>query len=214
MLTEKLLNFYLMGAEWVLWLLILMSVVWVSVWVERMIFYYRTNDNIPDLKDKLNKDLKSIKTSDFIDEENPDTYGKSVLRAGVTLVKQGSTKVEEIEQAMLAEMLRQRNRYEQRLPILATIGNNAPFIGLFGTVLGIVQAFFQLGKMGSNEQASSNQVVMGAIGEALVATGVGILVAIPAVMAYNWSKTFVSSRSRSVESLMRDLLSKVARGDK
>ena len=66
--------------------------------------------------------------------------------------------------------------------------------------------------MGAAEQASSNQVVMAAIGEALVATGVGILVAIPAVAAYNWSKTLVSMRSREAESLMRHFLSEISKG--
>lgn len=209
MLTEKLLNFYLMGAEWVLWLLVILSVVWVSVWIERVIFFYKNHDDIPAFKEKLAAGVETLSKEKFDEEKN--TFASSVLKVGLDLVAQGVKNVELLEQAMLAEMLRQRNRYEKRLPILATIGNNAPFIGLFGTVLGIVQAFFQLGKMGSSEQAASNQMVMGAIGEALVATGVGILVAIPAVMAYNWSKTLVATRGRDVESLMRDLLAQVAR---
>ena len=212
MLTEKLLNFYLMGAEWVLWLLVILSVVWVSVWVERMIFFYKNHDDIPTFKEKLASGITNLSKEKSNEQKN--TFASSVLRVGSSLIAQGVKNVEVLEQAMLAEMLRQRNRYEKRLPILATIGNNAPFIGLFGTVLGIVQAFFQLGKMGSSEQAANNQMVMGAIGEALVATGVGILVAIPAVMAYNWSKTLVATRARDVESLMRDLLAQIARESK
>ncbi len=211
MLTEKLLNFYLMGAEWVLWLLILLSIFWVSIWIERTFFYFHTKENIPllkkDLKEALEGKEKSIQTL-----TEKDTFGSKVLSAGLSLIQRNIKDPSRLEQAMLSEMLLQKNRYEKGLPILATIGNNAPFLGLFGTVLGIVQAFFQLGKMGAAEQASSNQMVMAAIGEALVATGVGILVAIPAVAAYNWSKTLVSTRSREAESLMRHFLSEISKG--
>ena len=64
--------------------------------------------------------------------------------------------------------------------MLATLGSNAPFIGLFGTVLGIIEAF---GKLSS--QQSNTQAVIGSVSEALIATAVGLFVAIPAVVAYN-----------------------------
>ena len=66
---------------------------------------------------------------------------------------------------------------------LGTLGNNAPFIGLFGTVLGIVTAFRELGAPGAATAGMNN--VMGGIAEALIATAVGILVALPAVISYN-----------------------------
>lgn len=71
---------------------------------------------------------------------------------------------------------------EKRLGILATFGNNAPFIGLFGTVLGIINAFHTLSK-GSEFGVNA---VMGGISEALVATATGLFVAIPSVIAYNY----------------------------
>ena len=75
---------------------------------------------------------------------------------------------------------------QKRLTVLATLGNNAPFIGLFGTVLGVIKAFHDL----HLQQGSGIKVVMGGISEALVATAMGLLVAIPAVIAYNaFSKT-------------------------
>src|SRR6202044_246273 len=67
--------------------------------------------------------------------------------------------------------------------LLGTLGNNAPFVGLLGTVIGVIDAFHQLGAVGQNHGAMGN--VMTGIAEALVATGVGIFVAIPAVVAYN-----------------------------
>lgn len=71
---------------------------------------------------------------------------------------------------------------EKRLGILATFGNNAPFIGLFGTVLGIINAFHTLSK---GDEFGIN-AVMGGISEALVATAAGLFVAIPSVIAYNY----------------------------
>jgi biopolymer transport protein ExbB len=71
---------------------------------------------------------------------------------------------------------------DQRLGILATFGNNAPFIGLFGTVLGVIDAFHRLGSAGD----FAVNAVMGGISEALVATAMGLFVAIPCVIAYNY----------------------------
>jgi biopolymer transport protein ExbB len=70
---------------------------------------------------------------------------------------------------------------EKNLGVLGTLGNNAPFIGLFGTVLGIIRAFADLAR----NQSGGATVVMTGISEALVATAVGLMVAIPAVVAYN-----------------------------
>jgi len=67
--------------------------------------------------------------------------------------------------------------------LLGTLGNNAPFVGLLGTVLGVIISFHALGDAGQNTQAMGG--VMAGISEALVATGVGLFVALPAVVAYN-----------------------------
>jgi biopolymer transport protein ExbB/biopolymer transport protein TolQ len=76
-----------------------------------------------------------------------------------------------------------KKELERGLNFLGTLGNNAPFVGLFGTVLGVIMAFSALGANGQNSSAMGG--VMAAIAEALVATGVGLFVALPAVVAYN-----------------------------
>ena len=78
-------------------------------------------------------------------------------------------------------MTKQRRSLDRGTTFLGTLGNNGPFIGLVGTVLGVIQAFQQLGNQ--SEKAMGN--VMVGIAEALVATAVGLLVAIPAVVAFN-----------------------------
>jgi biopolymer transport protein ExbB len=91
--------------------------------------------------------------------------------------------IKKIEKNMLNyQPLQLKLSLEKRLGILATFGNNAPFIGLFGTVLGVMQAFHDLGK--SSEFGV--KVVMEGISEALVATALGLFVAIPSVIAYNY----------------------------
>ena len=102
----------------------------------------------------------------------------------------------------------QRLKLEKRLTFLGTLGNNAPFIGLLGTVIGIVGAFDELGK--NRGMAGAAQVapeaVMTNIAEALVATAVGLLVAIPAVAAFNWFQRVVKTTLANTDALSHVLL--------
>ena len=88
---------------------------------------------------------------------------------------------------LLEQSLRKQTQHEQRqmesgLTLLASIGSTAPFVGLFGTVMGIMHAMHDISKSGS----ASLDVVAGPIGDALIATAIGIAVAVPAVLAYNF----------------------------
>ena len=99
----------------------------------------------------------------------------------------------------------ERLRLERRLAFLGTLGSNAPFIGLLGTVIGIVMAFDALGAAGPN--AAAPATVMAAIAEALVATAVGLAVAIPAVMAFNGFHRRIKVMLARADALGRRLLS-------
>jgi biopolymer transport protein ExbB len=89
---------------------------------------------------------------------------------------------DELERALAAQIHHERRTAEGGLAVLASIGTTAPFVGLFGTVLGIINALRAIGSSGS----ASLEVVAGPIGEALVATAIGIAVAVPAVLSYNF----------------------------
>ena len=102
----------------------------------------------------------------------------AVARVALQNAAQGA---ESVEEHIASTTERERLRYERLLAYLGTLGNNAPFIGLFGTVLGIIRAFHDL----AANTAQGAQAVMAGIAEALVATAVGLLVALPAVAAYN-----------------------------
>src|SRR5262249_22970352 len=102
----------------------------------------------------------------------------AVARACLTHAGDGPDAVDEHKAGAIES---ERVRYERGLAFLGTLGNNAPFVGLFGTVLGIVRAFRDL----SGSSLHGTQAVMAGIAQALVATGVGLLVALPAVATYN-----------------------------
>lgn len=178
-LTGKLLVTFTTNAEWVLWLLAALSVISIAVMLERFI-YFSTHRlaNPEDILLKLAKgDLPGVK-SDVKDKKGMEA---AVLREGLEWAEKGPDSVEEVVNATLS---RERPRYERYLSILGTLGSNAPFIGLFGTVLGIIKAFHDLGES-SSKGTQIQQTVMAGISEALVATAVGLAVAIPAVIAYN-----------------------------
>jgi len=89
--------------------------------------------------------------------------------------------VESAQRAMRIELSRELDRLDENLSFLATVGSTSPYVGLFGTVWGIMNSFMSLGNV---KQATLAQVAPG-IAEALIATAIGLFAAIPAVVAYN-----------------------------
>lgn len=177
------------GAEWVMWLLLGLSVLSVAIMLERAWFYHSLKDDI----DRLARDLRErLRKSDLegarkLLDASPSAEA-AVVMSGLDEADRGAQSAEE---AMSGARALQRLKLERRLAYLATLGNNAPFVGLFGTVIGVVEAFEVLGRqdaaMAASEaaQGMAPQEVMAAIAEALVATAVGLFVAIPAVAMYN-----------------------------
>jgi biopolymer transport protein ExbB len=132
----------------------------------------------------------------------------AVVSAGLLEADRGARAAEE---AMQGAAALQRIKLERRLAFLGTLGNNAPFIGLFGTVIGVVQAFEALGKQSvatgvATAPTMAPQEVMSAIAEALVATAVGLAVAIPAVAMYNVFQRKAKAILANTEALSRVLL--------
>jgi biopolymer transport protein TolQ len=114
--------------------------------------------------------------------------------------------VENIERTLKKTLIQQNHRLEKALSFLATTGNAAPFIGLFGTVWGIMEAFRGIGLKGS----ASLAVVAPGISEALIATAVGLAAAIPAVVAYNFSQRVMELRTE-MDSFNSDFLGIIKR---
>jgi biopolymer transport protein ExbB len=194
-------EFALLGAEWVLWLLLVLSVLSVGVMFERWRFF-RKRDYDPAA---LGARVMPLVRAGNLDEAQKvlaqiPGMEASVLSEGIAALDRGPASVEE---AMAGAMARERPILEKHLAFLGTLGNNAPFIGLFGTVLGIIVAFHQL----SETERESAKLVMQGISEALVATAVGILVAIPAVIAYNAFQRRVKRVVAHTDALSHALLS-------
>jgi biopolymer transport protein ExbB len=100
---------------------------------------------------------------------------------------------------------------QRRLIFLGTVGNNAPFVGLLGTVIGVLGAFEELGKVNAANAAQlAPERVMGTIAEALVATAIGLLVAIPAVAVFNYFQGLMTSALENAETLGHVLLTHMA----
>lgn len=220
MLSEKLLEFSLVGAEWVLWLLLILSIFSVAVMLDRFLLFRRTNVRMENMEPAFTKAIAARDFEAAGTTVEADGFVNNVLRSGLETLEGGAADSGALEQSMMGAIVREKDRHERRLVHLGTIGNNAPFIGLFGTVLGIIQSFDEMGRAKgvtaeagqavSQLDTQNNAAVMALLGEALVATAVGILVAIPAVAAYNAFKSRIAERSRTSEAMMRSMLAGLA----
>lgn len=199
---EKLfLNLALAGDAWVLWLLALSSVLSVGVMIERWRAYKAvTQGDVSALMDGLAAKLEAHDLDGALAlARQSKRVEAQVAAAGLESFAKGPASVEEV---MFARWLREKVQLEKYLIILGTLGNNAPFIGLFGTVLGIIKAFNDLALSGQGGVT----VVMAGISAALVATAFGILVAIPAVVANNYFVTRLKQMQTNTDALSRILL--------
>jgi biopolymer transport protein ExbB len=200
------------GAAWVMWLLLALSIVSVAIMLERGWFFYSLRDDLASLSRSLGEYLRrgEVAEAKRLLENSPSAEA-AVVVAGLVEADRGAQAAEE---AMAGAAALQRMKLEKRLSYLGTLGNNAPFVGLLGTVIGIVQAFDELGKaakvqavQGASVAATlAPQAVMTSIAEALVATAIGLLVAIPAVAAYNTFQRLTRSTLANTEVLSRILL--------
>lgn len=179
-LTRSMLNIAVGGGTWVLWLLILLSVISLIVMLERSLTFYRSRFQDDQFTRAL---LPCLENSDWpraraLCESSPSPEPQ-ILLAGLNQVAHGK---ESANEAMEAERIRVNLQLGRGLNFLGTLGANAPFIGLFGTVLGIIHAFKDL----ALAEGGGGPAVMAGIAEALIATAVGLLVAIPAIVMYNY----------------------------
>ncbi len=117
--------------------------------------------------------------------------------------------IENVERALRRAVATEVSQLEQLISFLATVGSTAPFIGLFGTVWGIMIAFMNL--QGAEGADTSIDVVAGPIAEALIATAIGLVAAIPAVVAYNYFQTRIQALSVDMDNFSIDFLNIVKR---
>ena len=212
----------MVGAEWVMWILVALSVFSIAIMLERGRFYWTLSDNLEQLAEDLRNFLRG---NDYEGAKQrlakSNSPAATIALAGLNEADRGADAASE---AMAGASARARLGLERNLAFLGTVGNNAPFIGLLGTVIGIIQAFDALktnqsaaaatARAGDAAQAlaSAQQTlgatgrVMGTIAEALVATAIGLFVAIPAVAAFNYFQRKVRSIISSGDTLSHVVL--------
>ena len=207
MVEQLRLLFDSMGVDWVLWLLLALSVISIAIMIERFLFFRRESVGISALGAALEEALASDDPASHSERiQAMGSMESEVLAHALGEMHRGGPALEDIIGSQVA---RQRERFDRGLAFLGTLGSNAPFIGLFGTVLGIIDAFASLQSGFASADGSQNAAIMGSISEALVATAVGLLVAIPAVVAFNTFKRGIRRRIENTESLSRLLLAHV-----
>ncbi len=196
-------NIASLGATWVMWLLVGLMFFLGAIILERACLFCRTGvdaaligrELVVHLQDGRLEDAKKLVSRGLAAEER-------VVADGLTVWARGPRAVEQI---MKASLVRERQRFERSLGLLGTVGSNAPFIGLLGTVIGIVISFEDLAANPKGGMA----VVGAGIAEALASTAIGLVVAIPAVIAFNTFKGVLEKRAGNVEFLTGVVLSQL-----
>ncbi len=199
-IQDRLTAFAMFGAGWVLWLLVGLSVFGLAIVLERAYYLLSSRDDITRLKNDM---LRALRDKKYDEAKQLLTSSRSlearVVSAGLDAHESGAAAAEDrmAGASQLAKIHMERN-----LAFLGTVGNNAPFIGLLGTVIGVIRAFQSLNESGG--QVTSG--LMADIGEALVATAIGILVALPAVAFFNLFQRVIRTRLGRADALGKELL--------
>lgn len=196
MLAEKIFTVAHLADQVVLWLLLVLSVVSIGMILERYFALKKVFADSQRIRSRIKLALQSNSIEDVEDIAKDPTSmeGRAASYALKHMKESGSRGLEEIFNTFA---LIERPELEKFLGFLATVGSNAPYVGLFGTVLGIMKAFNDL----ATAPEAGQQTVMAGISMALVATAAGLFVAIPAVAFYNYYSKQVRSIFHNLESV-------------
>ena len=181
-------------------ILIACSVVALTFIFERWLFYKQTNIDADRFFMKIKEAFRNESTEKAISVCNSSLSPlAAVVKSGL---EESDKKVEVAAEMMDAMAIEQRTKLEKNLNILGTLGNIAPLIGLFGTVIGIIRAFHSLSVSGS----AGPTVIAAGIAEALITTAAGLVVAVPAVVFYNYYLRRVETVMSEIESISKKVL--------
>ncbi|HEU0036033.1 MAG TPA: MotA/TolQ/ExbB proton channel family protein [Kofleriaceae bacterium] len=191
------------GATWVLYLLIGLSAIQLALIIERAIAFVRSRAAASQrtrIRDALaSGSMRAVALAVSGDR----SLEARVIAAGAATADRGVDAVDEIMHSALVE---EKLQLERGLAFLGTLGNNAPFLGLFGTVLGIIHA---MADMSTAAGGQASRAVLSGISEALISTAVGLIVALPAVAAFNYFQRTLKTRSVSAEALGGELMAQL-----
>lgn len=196
------------NATWVvkivmLILLVLSLVSWYMIW-QRYTIMTKTNRAMEEFEERFWSGIDLSRLFVQVNAEpNPHSGEENIFRAGFkefarlrkNLNSDPDSVMEGTERAMRVALLREQEKLEANLSFLATVGSTSPYIGLFGTVWGIMHSFLAL----ANQQQATLAAVAPGIAEALIATAIGLFAAIPAVVGYNRFSAMVDRALHSYE---------------
>ncbi|MBP7280159.1 MAG: MotA/TolQ/ExbB proton channel family protein [Leptospiraceae bacterium] len=193
------------GEQLIFILMGLASILALAVGFERTVvfskFAKRGEESIKTIIEKLRgKDIKGLED---ISKNSTNVYSRF---AGFSAEHYNDGQ-EALGEMMSGKIIEEKIQLETRLPILSTLGNNAPFLGLLGTVLGVIKAFNGLGTLGN----SGAEVVMKSISTALLATAAGLFVAIPVVMVNNYFSKKLKVITQNLEIISKEFIASYSR---
>ncbi len=194
-MTDKFFTIAQFGHEMTLWLLVGLSIFSLAFILERLFALRKVLSNSSRIRTRI-RELMQTNALGELDElaKDRDSLEGRALSYGIRHVKERGN--EGLEEIFTSYAQMEKPLLEKHLNFLATVGSNAPFIGLLGTVFGVMDAFKELAHTTPDQPA-----VMLGISKALIATAIGLMVAIPAVVSYNYFQRQVKSIMGSLESV-------------
>jgi biopolymer transport protein ExbB/biopolymer transport protein TolQ len=200
-------------ARFIIFTLGFMSIASLVVMAERMVVFRKTRADSRTFAAKMG----AILAKGDLNTAANTNLGKDVghlgrvINSGLTAYRISPSNkdvaVESVARALERQAQREVQSMKRGLGVLATVGSTAPFVGLLGTTMGIVNAFQLMAQAGSGGLGT----ISAGIAEALITTAFGLLVAIPAVMAYNFLQGWVDARSVDISESSNEFLDVVAR---
>ncbi len=198
-IEEKVTQLAELGAGWVMWLLVAMSIVCLAIVLERAWVLWRTGEAEGEREELEGLLRAGDRIAALERSQQASGLTAQVIREGLSRADAGPKAIEE---RAAAASERERLRLERRLGFLGTVGNNAPFVGLLGTVIGIIRSFQEMSRAGGELTSG----LTAEIGEALVATAVGLLVALPAVFFFNLFQRAIRRRLARASATAREVV--------
>lgn len=196
MLSEKVFAIANLADQAVLYILIILSVVSIGTILERFFALRKISAESKAMRSRIKMALQTHSLDDVEGlSKNSESVEGRALALGIKHIKVNG--VNGLEELFNSFALNEKPELEKSLNFLATIGSNSPYIGLLGTVLGIMKAFHDL----ATTPDAGQQTVMAGISSALVATALGLLVAIPAVVFYNYYQKQVKGVMTNLDSV-------------
>lgn len=196
MLSERVFAIAQIADQAILLLLVLLSIVSIGLILERFFSLRKVAADSRKVRERVKSALQSHNLDEVEEIAKDDsTIEGRAAKFALRHIKEGGEKG--LEEVFNTFSLSERPELERSLGFLATIGSNAPYVGLLGTVLGIMKAFQDL----AQSSDAGQQTVMAGISLALVATAAGLFVAIPAVVGYNYFQRQVKGILQSLESV-------------